>query len=238
MKLIKGDCFDQLKLIKSKSVDLILTDPPYIISRETNFSKGGGNEEKYGKLSMQFGEWDKEKLDLEPLFKEFYRILKPGGTLIIFYDVFKLQEIYNFAAKYKFKQPRVGIWDKSNAVPINARINYLSNAREYFLSFCKGKKGTFNSYYDKAFYSYAIVNGKLRTHPTQKPIKLLEDIIRVNSNEYDTILDCFMGTGSTGIACINTNRDFIGIELDENYFNIAEQWLKNHEKLNMLNKTK
>lgn len=238
MELIKGDCFEQLKLIQSKSIDLILTDPPYIISRETNFNKGGGNEDKYGKLSMNFGSWDNEKFDLEPIFKEFYRILKPGGTLIVFYDIFKLQEIYNLAIKYKFKQPRVGIWNKTNAVPVNARINYLSNAREYFISFCKGKKNTFNSYYDKAFYSYAIVNGKVRTHPTQKPVKLLEELIKINSNENDTVLDCFMGTGSTGIACINTNRNFIGIELDENYFNIASQWLNKHKKLDIFNKIK
>lgn len=237
MKLICGDCYLELKNISNNSVDLILIDPPYTISRETNFNKGGGNESKYGKLTMEFGEWDKTAIEFESLLKEFYRILKPGGTFIMFYDIFKMQSIKELALKCKFKQPRLGIWDKSNTVPINARINYLSNCREYFISFCKGKKGVFNSYYDKAFYSYAIVNGKTRTHSTQKPVKLLEDLIKVNSNESATVLDCFMGTGSTGIACINTNREFIGIEIDKKYFNIAEQWLNNHEKLNMLNKT-
>lgn len=235
MNLIKGDCYIELANIANKSVDLILIDPPYSISRETNFSKGGGNEDKYGTLKMNFGEWDKNVVEFEPLLKEFYRILKPGGTLIIFYDIFKMQSLYNIAMQCKFKQPRIGIWDKSNAVPVNAKINYLSNCREYFISFCKGKKGVFNSYYDKALYSYSIVGGKVRTHPTQKPVKLLEDLIKVNSNEGALVLDCFMGTGSTGIACLNTNREFIGIELDDKYFNIAEQWLNNHKKTNILN---
>lgn len=79
-------------------------------------------------------------------------------------------------------------------------------------------------------------NGKL--HPTQKPIELLEYLIKTYTNEGETVLDFTMGSGSTGVACNNTNRNFIGIELDENYFNIAEQRLNNHEKLNMLNKTK
>ena len=217
--IINGDCLDELKKISDKSIDLILTDPPYIISRETNFTKGGGNEAKYGSISMDFGEWDKDPLNLDALMKEWYRILKDGGTLIIFYDIFKMQEIYNLSSKYKFKQPRIGIWDKTNAVPINARVNYLSNCREYFISFCKGKKATFNSYYDKAFYQYPIVGGKERTiHPTQKPLQLMEDLIKVNSNE-----GCFMGSGTTGVAAVKNNRKFIGIEIDSVYFDIAKE---------------
>lgn len=235
MNLILGDCYSELKNLPKNSVDLILIDPPYNISRNTNFNKGGGNESKYGKLVMDFGEWDSIKYNFNDLFIEFYRILKPGGTFIMFYDIFKMQDIYNLGLKCKFKQPRIGIWNKTNAVPVNAKINYLSNCREYFISFCKGKKGVFNSYYDKALYSYPIVSGKIRIHSTQKPVKLLEDLIKVNSNENGVVLDCFMGSGSTGIACLNTNRDFIGIEIDENYFNKAKQWLNNHKQLNILN---
>ena len=93
IKLYKGDCLVEMKKIEDNSVDLILTDPPYIISRETNFNKGGGNESKYGSLSMDFGDWDKKPLDIKLLIKEWYRILKDGGTLIVFYDIFKMQEI-------------------------------------------------------------------------------------------------------------------------------------------------
>ena len=235
--LYNGNCLDKLRQIKDKSIDLILTDPPYIISRKTNFNKGGGDEVKYGSISMDFGEWDKEPLELETLIKEWYRILKDGGTMIIFYDIFKMQEIYDLANKYKFKQPRIGIWDKTNTVPINAKINYLSNCREYFISFCKGKKATFNSYYDKAFYQYPIVGGKERTiHPTQKPLQLMEDLIMVNSNKDDIILDCFMGSGTTGVAAIKNNRNFIGMEIDSVYFDIAKERINKENEEHNKNK--
>lgn len=147
----------------------------------------------------------------------------------MFYDVFKIQEVNECAQKYKFKQPRIGIWNNTNAVPINSHTNYLSNCREYFISFCKGKKGVFNSVYDKAYYEYPIVGGKERTiHPTQKPVKLMEDLIKVNSNENDVVLDCFMGSGTTGIACTNLNRNFIGVELDKTYFEIANKRINNN----------
>lgn len=81
----------------------------------------------------------------------------------MFYDIFKIGELADIALSLSFKQPRIGFWDKTNAVPINAKVNYLSNCREYFISFCKGKKGVFNSYYDKGVYSYPIVCGKERT---------------------------------------------------------------------------
>jgi DNA modification methylase len=219
-------CFDLLPRIKSNTIDLILIDPPYEISRPTNFQSGAetGTDTDRFRLSMDFGEWDKEPLNFDVLMREWYRILKDGGTLIVFYDIFKMQEIYDISSKYKFKQPRIGIWDKTNTVPINAKINYLSNCREYFISFCKGKKATFNSYYDKAFYQYPIVGGKERTiHPTQKPILLMEDLIKVNSNEGDVVLDCFMGSGTTGVAAVKNNRNFIGIEIDSVYFDIAKE---------------
>ena len=224
IKLYQGDCLEIFDSIDDNSIDLILTDPPYLISRNSNFSKGGGDIKKYGMISIDFGEWDKKLLDNNYLFSQYYRILKKGGTLITFYDIFKITELFDVAKSLKFKQPRIGIWNKTNAVPINAKINYLSNAREYFISFCKGKKKTFNSYYDRAYYEYPIVGGREKTkHPTQKPIKLMEDLIKIHSNEGDIIFDPFMGSGSTGVDCKNLNRKFIGIELDENYFQIAKK---------------
>lgn len=224
MKLINGDCLEEMKNIQDKSIDLVLTDPPYMISRETNFSKGGGNEAKYGSLSMDFGEWDKGRgVDMKEFFREAYRVLTKGGTFIMFYDIFKMESIRNIAESTGFKQPRIGFWNKTNAVPVNARINYLSNAREYFICFCKGKKGVFHSYYDKGIYDYPIVSGKERIHPTQKPVALMRDLILTHSNDGTVILDPFMGSGTTGVACVNTNRYFIGIELNEEYFKIAEK---------------
>jgi len=227
MNLMLGDCLERMKEIPDGSVDLILADPPYYISKKSNFSKGGGNSDKYGSISIDFGEWDKgDGIDFNLLFTEFKRVLKINGTIIMFFDIFKMESIKNIADKLKFKQPRIGFWNKTNTVPINSNINYLSNCREYFISFCKGKKGTFNSKYDKGVYDYAIVGGKERTkHPTQKPIGLMSDLIITNSNEGDLVLDCFMGSGTTGVAAKNLNRKFIGIEKDAGYFEIAKQRL-------------
>lgn len=216
----------ELKNIKNNSIDLILTDPPYIISRPSGFmsySEDANDEikSKYGKLSIDFGDWDKSELDWDKLFNEYYRILKKGGTLIIFYDIWKSSEIKEFADKYKFKQPRVGCWIKNNPVPINSRINYLSNASEYFFSFVKGGSPTFNSVYDKAIYNYPICHGKERYyHPTQKPLELMKDLVKKHSKEGDIVLDCFAGTGTTGHACDILNRRYILIEKDETYYNI------------------
>ncbi|WP_205753844.1 DNA-methyltransferase, partial [Gottfriedia acidiceleris] len=185
---------------------------------------------KYGSISMEFGDWDLKvnSINWVTLLQEFKRILVPGGTMVIFYDIFKMSDIAAIAETLKLKQSRIGIWEKTNPVPINAKINYLSNAREYFISFTKGKKRTFNSYYDRAYYEAPIVSGKVRFHPCQKPVSLLENIISTHSNEGETVLDCFMGSGSTGQAAINLNRNFIGFELDSIYFNKAS---------NVLNKT-
>lgn len=221
--LYNSDCFSVLRTMPDDTIDLILTDPPYLISRKTNFSNGGGNEKKFGSIKMDFGGWDNEEFDMKTIIAHYKRILRYGGTMIIFFDIFKMQSIYNIAVAMGFRQPRIGIWDKANAVPINASINYLSNCREYFISFTKGKKKVFNSYYDKAYYSFPIVSGRERTmHPTQKPIRLMEELIKVNSNKGDVVLDSFMGSGTTGVAAINMLRKFIGIELNPEYYSIAK----------------
>jgi DNA modification methylase len=178
---------------------------------------------KYGNLSIDFGDWDKQEIDWNFIFSEYYRILKKGGTLIIFYDIWKSNEIKNFADKYKFKQPRVGSWIKTNPVPINSSINYLSNSSEYFFTFVKGGKPTFNSKYDNGLYFYPICHGKERhEHPTQKPLSLIKDLIEKHSNPGDLVLDTFAGTGTTAHASIVLDRNYIVIERDEKYFEIIK----------------
>jgi len=226
--ILQGDCFELIKNIESKSVDLILVDPPYLISRDSNFNKYSDETSKemvnkYGSISIDFGEWDKGELDWDFLFKEYNRVLRDGGTLIIFYDVWKSTEIKNMADKYKFKQPRVCQWQKSNPVPINSKLNYLSNAIEYFFTFVKGKKPTFHSVYDNGVYRYPICHGKERyEHPTQKPLQLITDIVNKHSNPGDLVLDNFAGTGTTAHDCILTDRKYIVMERDEKYFEIIK----------------
>jgi DNA modification methylase len=226
--ILQGDCFELIKNVESKSVDLILVDPPYLISRDSNFNKYSDDASKelitkYGKVSIDFGDWDKGELDWNFLFKEYNRVLRDGGTLIIFYDVWKSTEIKTMADKYRFKQPRVCQWQKSNPVPINSKLNYLSNAIEYFFTFVKGKKPTFHSVYDNGTYRYPICHGKERyEHPTQKPLQLIIDIVNKHSNPGDLVLDNFAGTGTTAHACILTDRKYIVMERDEKYFEIIK----------------
>ena len=224
MTLMNGDCLELIKQVPSHSVDLILIDPPYEISRPTNFQSGEetGRDTDRFRISMDFGEWDKNFTGLEVVIKEGYRILRQGGTMICFYDLWKIETLKNLYDSNKFKQVRFIEWMKTNPVPINSKINYLTNAREVAVSAIKGSKPTFNSSYDNGLYSYPICAGKERTiHPTQKPLSLITDLVLKHSNEGDTVLDCFMGSGTTGVACKNTNREFIGIELDEKYYKVA-----------------
>lgn len=228
--VLLGDCFDSLKIIPNNSVDLIITDPPYNISRESNFTNGSTNK-KYNSISLDFGDWDQSEVNLESLFYEFKRVLKNGGTLIIFYDIWKANKLKSLAEKFKLKQPRVCQWVKTNPVPVNSKINYLSNAVEFFFLFTKGKKNTFNSKYDKGIYQYPICHGLERTiHPTQKPIKLFEDLIKKHSNEDDLILDPFGGSGTTAEACIKLSRKYILIENDSTYYNLILDRINKYTK--------
>lgn len=227
--IINDDCLNYIKTIPDKSVNLILIDPPYLISRESNFTNysSGANKElvtKYGQLSIDFGDWDKIEIDWKELFKEYHRVLKDGGTLIVFYDIWKSNVIKDAAEFSKFKQARIGQWQKTNPVPINSKVNYLSNAVEYFFTFVKGKKPTFNSVYDNGVYKYPICHGKERLeHPTQKPLSLIGDLIRKHSNPDDLVLDTFSGSGTTGHACILNNRKYIMVEKSLEYFEISKK---------------
>ena len=222
-KLIKytnESCFDFLPKIEAKSIDLILIDPPYEISRDTNFQNGEltGTDTDRFRISMDFGDWDKNFTGLEEVFKQSYRILRDGGTMICFYDLWKIETIKAYYDNNKFKQIRFIEWLKTNPVPINSKINYLSNAREVAVLGIKKSKPTFNSSYDNGIYNFPICHDKGRFHPTQKPLELIKTLILKHSNEGDTVLDCFSGSGTTGVAALETGRNFLGCEISSDYF--------------------
>jgi len=251
-----------LLTIPNNSIDLILTDPPYIISRDSgmneHYNNVKSNEEnniefvkteqdwdiykrdnnitddenkdkymKYGSIygkkycvKTDYGDWDSEfTMDiLEKFINEYYKKLKKGGTLIIFFDLWKISYLKELMEKYKFKQIRFIEWIKTNPQPRNSKINYLTNCREIALIGIKDSNPTFNSSYDNGIYNYPLQGGKQRFHPTQKSLLLFEELIKKHSNENDTILDTFLGAGTTAIACKNTNRKFKGCEISKEYY--------------------
>lgn len=221
-------CFDFLPTIPEKSVNLILIDPPYEISRDTNFQAGEatGKDTDRFRISMDFGDWDKNFTGLDQVFKEAQRILVDGGTMICFYDLWKIETIKKYYEDNKFKQIRFIEWLKTNPVPINSKINYLTNAREVAVLGIKKSKPTFNSSYDNGVYSFPICHDKNRFHPTQKPLELMEALILKHSNEEDVVLDCFAGSATTGVAALKNGRNFLGCEISEEYYRKSVERLK------------
>lgn len=222
-KIMLGDCFELLKDLGDNSVDLILTDPPYNISKHSYFEVNS-SDKKFGKISHDFGDWDKNELDLENLFSEFARVLKKGGSVIIFYDIWKCNKIKEAAIKNCFKQPRVCQWVKTNPTPINSKKNYLSNSIEFFFTFVKNKCPTFKAEYDKGIYDFPLPYGKTKTcHPNEKPLNLFKSLIEKHSYEGDLILDPFAGSGTTGVACLELGRNFILIEREPEFYNLCQK---------------
>lgn len=220
IKVLNADCFDFLRQVKSNTVNLFLIDPPYQISRDTNFQSGkvkGSDVDRF-RVSMNFGAWDSDFYGLESVVKEAYRVLVKGGSFICFYDLWKITVLKNYLDEANFKQVRFVEWLKTNPVPINSKLNYLTNAREIAVVGVKGSKPTFNSEYDNGIYKHPICHDKGRFHPTQKPLALIEELIEKHSNEGDLVLDCFVGSGTTALASWNKSRNFIGCELDETYY--------------------
>lgn len=184
---------------------------------------------------MDFGEWDKGFTGLNKVIEEAYRVLKKGGTLICFYDLWKLTTLKEYFDKAKFKQIRLIEWIKTNPVPLNSKTNYLTNAREIAVLGVKGGKPTFHSEYDKGIYEYPICHDKGRFHPTQKPVELMKALINKHSNEGDLVLDCFAGSASTAIGCIETKRNFTGCEISSEYYIKSIERLKEYEDIIELN---
>lgn len=228
----KNDALDFLKKIKSKSVDLVLIDPPYFISKESGFLSCVEGVDRF-KILTEFGDWDKkENFDKEKfsnIISNLYRVLKVHGTIICFYDIWKIESLKEILEESKFKQIRFIEWIKSNPVPINSKINYLSNCREVALTAVKKSKPTFNSSYDNGVYEYPICQDKGRFHPTQKPIALKAELIKKHSKEGELVLDCFAGSATTAIACLETDRMFTGCEIEETYYNLAKDRIENYK---------
>ena len=228
-----SDFRDFLQSLDKNSVDLVLTDPPYTISRKTGFSSVKKGVRRFA-VSMDFGKWDHEQIDLKAFAEETCRVLRPGGTAIVWYDVWKISHLYEALTDAGFKMLRLIVWKKTNPVPLNSRRTYLSGSREMAVVGVKGGNPTFHSVYDGGDYVDLIGDyerpiprhsGK-RIHPTQKPLDLFQEIIRKHSNSGDLVVDPFLGSGTTAVAALQENRKFSGCDIDEGYVQAAEQRVK------------
>lgn len=223
VRLKNRDCFGFLKEVPAKTIDLVFLDPPYLISRPTGYMNGKAKKFHY---SIEFGEWDRNFDGMSEVVKECFRVLKKSGTIICFYDLWKITLLKNYMVQAGFSQFRFIEWLKTNPVPVNSKLNYLTNAREVAITAVKGSKPTFHSQYDNGVYSFPIFHSKGRFHPTQKPVALIEALIGKHTNEGGVVLDCFAGSASTAVAAFNTKRNFVGCEVSTEYFDKAIAWLK------------
>ena len=206
MKLIHGDCLEEMAKIPDKSIDLVLTDIPYSeVNRDSN-----------GLRNLNKDKADIITFDLTGLLQQSVRVCK--GSIYIFCGINQISSIRMFLSDAGMTT-RVIVWEKSNPSPMNGDKVWLSGVE--FCVYGKFPKATYNQFCRNCVLKYP--SGKNKVHPTEKNLKLFIDIVKTSSNEGDLVLDCCMGSGTTGVACVNTDRDFIGIELNEEYFKIAER---------------
>jgi site-specific DNA-methyltransferase (adenine-specific) len=234
IKLIQGNSLEKMdQLIElGFKVDAIITDPPFNIVEKIGknihiFRQGEKqNNASISKESMSFDIGFDQLAWLERIPK----ILKKGGNLIIFNDWENMGDIAKALRKHKIKVKCLNHWQKNNPCPAEWGRRFVAG-REYFLHCTSGVGYEFNvDKLHKGDFKYPLTKQsekKHGKHPNQKPLNLMEELISILSAEGQTILDPFMGSGSTGVACVNTNRNFIGIELDETYFNIAKERINN-----------
>ena len=197
-----GDCLEIMKKILDKSIDLVIIDPPYGISYQ-----------KKGKPAM-IGDYGNV---LGLVLPEFYRILKDNGAIYIFTS-FKMLADWLYRFQSYFKMHNLIIWDKKKNSGLQMGSNYGFRYEMIFF----GSKGLhkLNAYHDDVI---SIEKEKKRYHPTQKPTRLIEIFIKMSSKENDLILDCFLGSGTTAIACEKLNRRWIGIEINKEYCEITKE---------------
>lgn len=213
--LMQGDCLERMKEIPDGSVDLVLTDPPYNIARENNFHT-------MGRVGIDFGEWDKGA-DILTYIKDVSRVLHKNGSFVVFNDWKNLGDIVKFAEACGFETKDMLRLEKSNPMPRNRDRRYITDFECAIWFTKKGAKWVFNRQdekYQRPKFVHSIDKG---LHPTQKSLRLMEELVKIHSNENQRVLDCFIGSGTTGVACRNLNRKFIGVEMDENYFQVAKE---------------
>lgn len=206
VQLILGDCIEKMKDIPDGSVDMVLSDIPY----------GEVSQKSGGLRLLDRGLADTCSINLEQMISSFVRIC--SGSFYVFCGTEQISLLVQYFKKHGLTT-RIGVWEKTNPSPMNGDKLWISGLE--FCVFARKPKSIFNEHCKKALWQAP--SGKSKTHPTEKPVKLMQRLIEASTNKGQTVLDCTMGSGTTGVACVNTGRNFIGIELDEGYFKIAEK---------------
>jgi len=215
LNLMQGDCLERMKEIPDGSVDMILTDPPYNIARPSNFKT-------MGRSGLDFGEWDKGA-DLFSYLDHCYRVLNKNGSIVVFNDWKNLGDIARYAESLGFITKDLLRLEKKNPMPRNRDRRYITDYEcAIWLTMPKAKWTCNRQHpkYQRPKFVHSIDKG---LHPTQKSLSLMEELLAIHTSAGDVVFDPFMGSGTTGVACVNTNRKFIGIELDEDYFRVAKE---------------
>ena len=239
LTLIQGDCLKVLPTLPDESVDLVVTDPPYAvsqpgkkISRKLLSSK---MHKRNADIKLDFGEWDyfeseKEYFGFtEKWFNEIVRILKPKSWIYIFFDKQKIGYFdLILAKKYEIKPRAVLVWHKTNPIPQFRKVNWIS-ASEFIWVGSKGKCKlknflTVKKMHNVLEYPNSSVYGETN-HLTEKPIELIKKLVITSSNKGDTILDPFLGSGTTMKACLELKRNCIGIEINPEYIKMTKKRL-------------
>lgn len=226
-----GDSEKLIKDVPDVSIDLILTDPPYNLS---GYSTGNIELSWRKTINNDLADWDKNSFEPAQWVQDFKRILKPTGNMFAFTS-YNLMGKWHQAFDPEFDTFQYMVWHKTNPVPKIYKAGFLNSCE---LIICAWNKGhTWNFANQKDMHNFiespiCMGNERLKNpkHPTQKPIKVLEHIIRIATNPVNIVFDPFMGVGSTGVAALNLGRRFIGFELNPEYFAAAEQRLSTTQK--------
>ena len=218
-KIYNEDCIEGMKNISENSIDLIVTDPPYLVKYKT-----GRRKDKSHKFTKEILNDDNEQL-LKDYIKECHRIMKDDTAMYMFCSSNKVDFFKQELDQY-FTIKNMIIWVKNSHTAGDLQSAF---GRKYEIVFLVNKgRSKFNGTRLTDVWEFKRVAGKGQLHQNQKPVEMIEQCIEKHSNENDVVFDGFMGSGTTAIACINTNRNYIGFELDEEYYEISIKRINNH----------
>jgi len=233
IRLMHGDCLERMKEIESSSVDMILADPPYgttackwdsVIPLEPMWERLNKIIKPNGAVVLFGSEPFSSALRMSNIKNYKYDWVwnkkLAGNGILAKHQPLKIHEIVHvFSSKGKaLYYPQKTKGKLRRKLTNNPKVSEINNGDGV-----KRAKETYNDeYYPKSIIEFSAANRLHRVHPTQKPIALMEYLIKTYTNEGETVLDFTMGSGTTGVACKNINRHFVGIELDEQYFKLAQ----------------